>query len=233
LLEQSGRRFRHYNLTLRAIRHDHITASFCPYEGVCICFLGGSPHAEHPSMVLWNYLARSSRSSATITKKIRPGRTPQSWHWFAIRPGWRMPVNGIPLQTVSHIFIKIRRRQPQIHMYHFCFLKFKEFVCCIAVGKGSVGPWPTDESEFESSYGKKLPLLHILRTFCGVHRTSYRVSTESFSPGSKRPKHEAVHSLRTSAEVMKTWICTSTPPYTFMAEVRTGTTLGYVRIHAV
>jgi hypothetical protein len=33
----------------------------------------------------------------------------------------------------------------------------------------------------------------------------------------KRPKREADHSPPTSAEVKKTWIYTSTPPYVFMA----------------
>jgi hypothetical protein len=33
----------------------------------------------------------------------------------------------------------------------------------------------------------------------------------------KRQGHEADHSSPTSAEVKKTWICTSTPPYASMA----------------
>jgi hypothetical protein len=39
----------------------------------------------------------------------------------------------------------------------------------------------------------------------------------ALSPGVKRPGHEAEHSPPTSAEVKKTWIYTSTPPYAFMA----------------
>jgi hypothetical protein len=39
----------------------------------------------------------------------------------------------------------------------------------------------------------------------------------ALSPGVKWPGLEADHSLRTSAEVKKTWICTSTPTYVFMA----------------
>jgi hypothetical protein len=35
--------------------------------------------------------------------------------------------------------------------------------------------------------------------------------------GVKRPGREADHSPPTSAEVKKTWLCTSTPPYAFMA----------------
>jgi hypothetical protein len=35
--------------------------------------------------------------------------------------------------------------------------------------------------------------------------------------GLKRPEHEADHSPPTSAEGKNTWICTSTPPYVFMA----------------
>jgi hypothetical protein len=37
------------------------------------------------------------------------------------------------------------------------------------------------------------------------------------SPGVKRPGYETDHSPPTSAEVKKTWVYTSTPPYIFMA----------------
>jgi hypothetical protein len=37
------------------------------------------------------------------------------------------------------------------------------------------------------------------------------------SPGVKRLGREADHSPPTTADVEKTWICTSTPPYAFMA----------------
>jgi hypothetical protein len=37
------------------------------------------------------------------------------------------------------------------------------------------------------------------------------------SPGVKRPGREADYWPPTSAEVKKTWVCTSTPPYVFMA----------------
>jgi hypothetical protein len=39
----------------------------------------------------------------------------------------------------------------------------------------------------------------------------------TLSPGVMRPGREADHSPPTSAEVMKMWIYTSTPPYVFMA----------------
>jgi hypothetical protein len=41
---------------------------------------------------------------------------------------------------------------------------------------------------------------------------------EALSPGVKRQEGEADHSAPASAEVKKMWICTSTPPYTFMAQ---------------
>jgi hypothetical protein len=44
----------------------------------------------------------------------------------------------------------------------------------------------------------------------------YRV-LGALSPELKRPWREADHSPLTSAKVKKTWVCTSTPPYTFMA----------------
>jgi hypothetical protein len=39
----------------------------------------------------------------------------------------------------------------------------------------------------------------------------------AFSLGEKPPGREADHSPPTSAEVKKTWVYTSTPPYAFMA----------------
>jgi hypothetical protein len=52
---------------------------------------------------------------------------------------------------------------------------------------------------------------------------------EDLSPELKRPGREADHSPPTSAEIKKTWIYTSTPPYVFMAwcVVSTGTTLPF------
>jgi hypothetical protein len=43
------------------------------------------------------------------------------------------------------------------------------------------------------------------------------MGTGDLSPGVKRPSREADHSPQPSAEVKKTWIHTSTPPYAFMS----------------
>jgi hypothetical protein len=51
----------------------------------------------------------------------------------------------------------------------------------------------------------------LVQTGSEAHQTSY------LSLGVKRPGREADHSPPTSAEVKKTWIYTSTPPYVFMA----------------
>jgi hypothetical protein len=51
----------------------------------------------------------------------------------------------------------------------------------------------------------------------GVHPTSYKMGTGGSFPGVMRQGREADHSPPTSAEVKKTWIYTSTPPYVFMA----------------
>jgi hypothetical protein len=40
---------------------------------------------------------------------------------------------------------------------------------------------------------------------------------EALSPGIKRQRREADHSPQSRAEIKKTWIYTSTPPYAFMA----------------
>jgi hypothetical protein len=51
----------------------------------------------------------------------------------------------------------------------------------------------------------------------GVHLTSYPVGTRALSPSMKRQGRKTDHSPPTSAEVNKTWISTSTPPYAFIA----------------
>jgi hypothetical protein len=65
-------------------------------------------------------------------------------------------------------------------------------------------PVPVVVKNFRYSY--------IIQTGPGVHPTSYPIGT-----GVKRPGLESDHSPPASAEVKKTWIYTSTPPYTFMA----------------
>jgi hypothetical protein len=61
--------------------------------------------------------------------------------------------------------------------------------------------------EFESRWGKKFSLLHIVQTGSGVHPTSYKMGTGGSFPGVKRQEREADHSPPTSAKV---------PPYVFM-----------------
>jgi hypothetical protein len=71
-------------------------------------------------------------------------------------------------------------------------------------------------SEFESRYGQEFPLLHVVQTGSGAHPASYPMETGDSFPGVKWPGREAHNSSPTSAEVKKTWIYTSTPPYVFM-----------------
>jgi hypothetical protein len=52
-----------------------------------------------------------------------------------------------------------------------------------------------------------------------AHPTFYPMGTDSFFPGVKRPRPEADHLPPSSAEVKKTWIYTSTPPYVFMGKL--------------
>jgi hypothetical protein len=49
-----------------------------------------------------------------------------------------------------------------------------------------------------------------------AHPASYSMGTGSYFPGGKAARSEANHSTPTIAEVIKMWIYTSTPPYTFM-----------------
>jgi hypothetical protein len=69
--------------------------------------------------------------------------------------------------------------------------------------------------EFRS---KEFSLFHVVRTGSGAHPAFYRMGTGgSFTRGVKRLEREADQSSPISAEVKKTWIYTSTPPYAFMA----------------
>jgi hypothetical protein len=76
--------------------------------------------------------------------------------------------------------------------------------------------WTTEGSQFESQYGKKSYLLHVVQPGSGVHPASYPVGNVSCFPRLKRAGREADHSTPTSAEVKKMWIHISTPTYTFM-----------------
>jgi hypothetical protein len=58
---------------------------------------------------------------------------------------------------------------------------------------------------------------HSVYTGCGAHPASYPMGTEVLSPRVKQPGREGDHSPPTSAEIKKTWLYTSTPPYVFMA----------------
>jgi hypothetical protein len=70
---------------------------------------------------------------------------------------------------------------------------------------------------FRVLVGAKICLIHVVQTGPGVHPTSYQLGTGALSPGVKRKGREADRSPPASAEVKKTWIYTSTPPYVFMA----------------
>jgi hypothetical protein len=50
-----------------------------------------------------------------------------------------------------------------------------------------------------------------------THYACFCVPPIQWVPGVKRPGREADHSPPTSVQVKKTWTCTSTPPYVFMA----------------
>jgi hypothetical protein len=75
----------------------------------------------------------------------------------------------------------------------------------------------TEGSEFKSRLGQEFFPLHVVQTDSGAHSASYVMGTGELSPRIKRPGREAYHSPPTSAEVKKTRIYTSTPPYVFMA----------------
>jgi hypothetical protein len=63
--------------------------------------------------------------------------------------------------------------------------------------------WTTEVSEFESRWGQKFSLLHVVQTGSEVHLTSYPMGTGGFSPTVKRPGPETDHSPPASAEIRK------------------------------
>jgi hypothetical protein len=65
--------------------------------------------------------------------------------------------------------------------------------------------------------GKNFHFSMSTRPALGVHPASYPIGTGGSFPGVKRPGPEADKSPPTSTEIKKIWICTSTPPYDFMA----------------
>jgi hypothetical protein len=74
----------------------------------------------------------------------------------------------------------------------------------------------TEASEFESRYGQESSPLHV-KTGSEAYPASYPMRIGAlFLRGIKRPGRDADHSSPSSAEVKKTWIYISTPPYVFM-----------------
>jgi hypothetical protein len=51
----------------------------------------------------------------------------------------------------------------------------------------------------------------------GVIPASYSMGNDGSFPGGKAARAKTDHSSATNAEVKKTWICTTTPSYVFMA----------------
>jgi hypothetical protein len=70
-------------------------------------------------------------------------------------------------------------------------------------------PWSFRSKPFLKPYTRTLIILQ----FDTIINQSY----QQLSSGVRRPGREADHSPPASAEVKKTWIYTSTPPYAFMA----------------
>jgi hypothetical protein len=67
--------------------------------------------------------------------------------------------------------------------------------------------------------GQEFSLLHVVQMALGPIQPSIEWVQWSLSQGVKRPGREDDHSPPTIAEVKKTWVYTSTPPYVFMASV--------------
>jgi hypothetical protein len=92
-------------------------------------------------------------------------------------------------------------------------IRSRDSAACKVTGYGL----KTDGLEFESRWVKDFSLLHVVQTGSEAHPASCPMSTGGSIPGVKRQGREADHSPPASAEVKKTWVYTSTPPYVFMA----------------
>jgi hypothetical protein len=79
-------------------------------------------------------------------------------------------------------------------------------------------PKTTKGSAFESCGGKYFHFSMSSRPALGPTQPLSQCVRGALSAGVKRPGREAHQSSPTSAEVKKTWIYTSTPPYAFMAQ---------------
>jgi hypothetical protein len=76
--------------------------------------------------------------------------------------------------------------------------------------------WTTKGIEFGFRWGQGFSLLHVVHRLCGPPNLLSDGFRDSFQ-GVKRPGREADYSPPTDAEVKKTWVYISTPPYVFMA----------------
>jgi hypothetical protein len=72
-------------------------------------------------------------------------------------------------------------------------------------------------AQLQTTEGPYCTFLHVVQTGSGAHPASYIMGTGGSFPRGKVAGREADHSPPTSAEVNKTWIYTSTPPYALMA----------------
>jgi hypothetical protein len=106
-------------------------------------------------------------------------------------------------ETLISTYQTVQHHKPQDHKMNF--------------RRCEKNSWTTEGSDFETRQGQEFSLLYVVQTGSGVHPTSYPMDTGGYLySGIKRPGREADHSPPTSAEIKKTSIYTSIPPYAFM-----------------
>jgi hypothetical protein len=115
--------------------------------------------------------------------------------------------------------VAAQRNQRICMCLYYCFdLNKVRLILVIAQSVQGLASGKTAEgSEFESRSGQDLSPLHVVQTGSGDHPIPIQRVLGAFSPGIKRPGRDADHLPPTSAEVINTWIYTSTPPYIFTA----------------
>jgi len=77
--------------------------------------------------------------------------------------------------------------------------------------------WMAEKHTPIPSKGKRFISYPNIQTGSGTHTVSYSVGTKDSFPGVKRLGCEADRSLPSSSKVTNEWVCTSTPPYIFVA----------------
>jgi hypothetical protein len=157
--------------------------------------------------------------------------------WFLVQlvpPKWRLIFNGlhdvISQKTVNFRLFALQRVStssiysyfPRRYWPSFPPLLLFIIIIIIIIIKSRYSDWlRAGRTRGRSSSPGRVKNFHFSmssRPALGPTQPPFPWVLGALSPGLKQPRCEAGHSPPTSAEVKKTWVYTSTPPYVFMAQ---------------